>query len=32
MADFSANEPFRVEIERPSERIWCPGEQGKMVL
>ena len=29
MADFSANEPFHVEIERLSERIWCPGEEGR---
>jgi hypothetical protein len=32
MADFSANEPFHVEIERLSERIWCPRRTGKMVL
>jgi len=29
MADFSANEPFHVELERLSHRIWCPGEQGR---
>ena len=29
MADFSANEPFHVEIERLSQTIWCPGEQGR---
>ena len=29
MADFSANDPFHVEIERLSETIWCPGEQGR---
>ena len=29
MADFSANEPFHVELERLSYRIWCPGEQGR---
>lgn len=29
MADFSANDPFHVEIERLSEAIWCPGEQGR---
>jgi hypothetical protein len=29
MADFSANEPFHVELERLSQRIWCPGEQGR---
>ncbi len=27
MADFSANEPFHVELERLAQRIWCPGEQ-----
>jgi hypothetical protein len=26
-ADFSANDPFHIEIERLSEKIWCPGEQ-----
>ena len=29
MADFSANDPFHVEIERLSQAIWCPGEQGR---
>ena len=29
MADFSANEPFHVEIERLSQTIWSPGEQGR---
>ena len=29
MADFSANEPFHVEIERLSQVIWSPGEQGR---
>ena len=29
MADFSANDPFHVEIERLSQTIWCPGEQGR---
>jgi len=29
MADFSANEPFHIEIERLSKRVWCPGEQGR---
>ena len=29
MADFSANDPFHVEIERLSGTIWCPGEQGR---
>lgn len=26
-ADFSSNDPFHVEIERLSEKVWCPGEQ-----
>ena len=29
MADFSANDPFHVEIERLSQTIWCPGEQDR---
>lgn len=29
MADFSANDPFHVEIERLSHSIWCPGEQSR---
>ena len=29
MADFSANDPFHVEIERLSQTIWCPGQQGR---
>ena len=29
MADFSANDPFHVQIERLSQAIWCPGEQGR---
>lgn len=29
MADFSANDPFHVAIERLSKSIWIPGEQGK---
>ena len=29
MADFSANDPFHVEIERLSQAIWSPGEQGR---
>lgn len=28
-ADFSSNDPFHVEIERLSERIWCPGESSR---
>jgi hypothetical protein len=29
MADFSANDPFHVTIERLSKSVWIPGEQGK---
>ncbi len=29
MADFSANDPFHIEIERLSKQIWIPGEQGR---
>jgi hypothetical protein len=29
MADFSANHSFHIEIERLSDTIWCPGEQGR---
>ena len=29
MADFSANDPFHIAIERLSKAIWIPGEQGK---
>ena len=29
MADFSANDPFHIELERLSKAIWMPGEQGK---
>lgn len=28
MADFSANEPFHVEVERLSRTIWAPGRDG----
>lgn len=28
-ADFSANNPFHIEIERLSERVWCLGEQSR---
>jgi hypothetical protein len=28
-ADFSANDSFHIEIERLSEKIWCPGEQSR---
>jgi hypothetical protein len=29
MADFSANDPFHIELERLSKAIWMPGEQSK---
>jgi hypothetical protein len=29
MADFSANDPFHIAIERLSKSLWIPGEQGK---
>jgi hypothetical protein len=29
MADFSANDPFHIEIERLANQIWIPGEQGR---
>jgi hypothetical protein len=29
IADFSANEPFHVELERLSQVVWSPGEQGR---
>jgi hypothetical protein len=29
VADFSANHPLHIEIERLSTTIWCPGEQGR---
>jgi hypothetical protein len=28
-ADFSANDSFHIEIERLSEKTWCPGEQSR---
>ena len=28
-ADFSSNDPFHVEIERLSEKIWCDGEKNR---
>ena len=28
-ADFSSNDPFNIEIQRLSERIWTPGEQSR---
>lgn len=28
MADFSANDPFHVEIERLSRTVWAPGKSG----
>lgn len=27
-ADFSANDPFHIEIERLAERTWCPDQRG----
>ncbi|WP_262299012.1 AIPR family protein [Microvirga sesbaniae] len=29
MADFSANDPFHIELERLSDKTWIPGEQGR---
>lgn len=29
MADFSANDPFHIEVERLSAKSWIPGEQGR---
>ena len=29
MADFSANDPFHVEMAKYSAQIWCPGEQNR---
>ena len=29
MADFSANDPFHIEIERLANQIWIPGEHGR---
>lgn len=29
IADFSANDPYHVEIERLSSVVWCPGGQGR---
>ena len=29
MADFSANDPFHIALEKLSENNWCPGEQGR---
>ncbi len=29
MADFSANDPFHIEIERLANQIWIPGETGR---
>lgn len=29
LADFSANRPFHIELERLSRRIWIPGERGQ---
>jgi hypothetical protein len=29
VADFSANHPFHIDVERLSTTVWCPGEQGR---
>ncbi|MBW0145778.1 AIPR family protein [Sphingomicrobium clamense] len=29
MADFSANDPYHVELSKLSSNVWCPGEQGR---
>lgn len=29
MADFSANDPFHIEIERLSKTVWTPDQQGR---
>jgi len=29
LADFSANRPFHIELERISRRVWIPGERGQ---
>jgi hypothetical protein len=29
MADFSANDPFHIEVERLSHSVWAPGEQNR---
>lgn len=29
MADFSANDPYHVQMSRMSSEIWCPGELGR---
>lgn len=29
LADFSANEPFHIDIERLSRSTWCPGERDR---
>ena len=29
MADFSANDPYHVEMSKLASAIWCPGEQGR---
>jgi hypothetical protein len=28
-ADFSANDPFHIELERLAERTWCPDQRGR---
>lgn len=32
MADFSANDPFHVELEKVSRTVWAPGRDGSHVL
>lgn len=32
MADFSANDPFHVELEKLSRSIWAPGREGTQTL
>ena len=32
MADFSANDPFHVEVERLSRTIWAPGRDGTSAM
>lgn len=32
MADFSANDPFHVEVERLSRTVWAPGKNGSNAM
>ena len=32
MSDFSANDPYHIEMARPSEKIYVPSENGKSTL